>query len=91
MLKEKGMQSMKRRTARSLCAVGLSLALMAGMVPAAMAAEPAETADSIYINGNIYTVDDDFTTATAMAVKGTASSTWATRRGRRPIWAPAPK
>ena len=70
MLKEKGMQSMKRRTARSLCAVGLSLALMAGMVPAAMAAEPAETADSIYINGNIYTVDDDFTTATAMAVKG---------------------
>ncbi|WP_291258027.1 amidohydrolase family protein [Flavonifractor sp.] len=61
---------MKRRTARSLCAVGLSLALMAGMVPAAMAAEPAETADSIYINGNIYTVDDDFTTATAMAVKG---------------------
>ncbi len=70
MPKEKGMQSMKRRTARSLCAVGLSLALMAGMVPAAMAAEPAETADSIYINGNIYTVDDDFTTATAMAVKG---------------------
>ena len=70
MLKEKGMQSMKRRTARSLCAVGLSLALMAGMVPAAMAAEPAETADSIYINGNIYTVDDDFTTAAAMAVKG---------------------
>ena len=32
--------------------------------------ESAETADSIYINGNIYTVDDDFTTATAMAVKG---------------------
>ena len=42
--------------------------MLAGMVPA-LAAGPAETADSIYINGNIYTVDESFSTATAMAVK----------------------
>lgn len=35
-----------------------------------MAAGPAEVADSLYINGNIYTVDEDFSTATTMAVKG---------------------
>ena len=60
---------MKRRTARALCAAGLSLSLLAGLVPA-MAAGPAEVADSLYINGNIYTVDEDFSTATTMAVKG---------------------
>lgn len=53
---------------RKLCAAGLSLSMLAGMVPA-LAAGPAETADSIYINGNIYTVDESFSTATAMAVK----------------------
>ena len=52
-----------------LCAAGLSLSLLAGLVPA-MAAGPAEVADSLYINGNIYTVDEDFSTATTMAVKG---------------------
>lgn len=35
-----------------------------------MAAGPAEVADSLYINGNIYTVNEDFSTATTMAVKG---------------------
>ena len=59
----------KGKTIRKLLAAGLTVSLLAGTVPA-LAAEPAETADSIYINGNIYTVDDDFTTATAMAVKG---------------------
>ena len=46
---------------RKLCAAGLSLSMLAGMVPA-LAAGPAETADSIYINGNIYTVDESFST-----------------------------
>lgn len=69
LVKWKGMERMKRRTARALCAAGLSLSLLAGLVPA-MAAGPAEVADSLYINGNIYTVDEDFSTATTMAVKG---------------------
>ncbi|MFR3923474.1 MAG: hypothetical protein ACLTYN_17465 [Dysosmobacter welbionis] len=43
-------------------------------------AGPAEVADSLCINGNIYTVDEDFSTATTMAVKGTASCMWATSR-----------
>ncbi|UQT49934.1 hypothetical protein M5E87_10135 [Flavonifractor plautii] len=51
-----------------------------------MAAGPAEVADSLYINGNIYTVDEDFSTATTMAVKGTASCMWATKPVRRPMW-----
>ena len=69
LVKWKGMERMKRRTARALCAAGLSLSLLAGLVPA-MAAGPAEVADSLYINGNIYTVNEDFSTATTMAVKG---------------------
>ena len=69
LVKWKGMEQMKRRTARALCAAGLSLSLLAGLVPA-MAAGPAEVADSLYINGNIYTVNEDFSTATTMAVKG---------------------
>ena len=68
LVKWKGMERMKRRTARALCAAGLSLSLLAGLVPA-MAAGPAEVADSLYINGNIYTVNEDFSTATTMAVK----------------------
>ena len=67
LVKWKGMERMKRRTARALCAAGLSLSLLAGLVPA-MAAGPAEVADSLYINGNIYTVNEDFSTATTMAV-----------------------
>lgn len=59
---------MNGKNLRKLCAAGLSLSMLAGMVPA-LAAGPAETADSIYINGNIYTVDESFSTATAMAVK----------------------
>ncbi|MGN8897787.1 amidohydrolase family protein [Flavonifractor sp. HCP28S3_F3] len=59
---------MKGNTLRKLCAVGLSLSILAGMVPA-LAAGSGEVADSVYINGNIYTVDEDFSTATAMAVK----------------------
>ena len=60
---------MKGKTIRKLLAVGLTVSLLAG-TGSALAAEPAETADSIYVNGNIYTVDEDFSTATAMAVKG---------------------
>ena len=59
---------MKGNTLRKLCAAGLSLSILAGMVPA-LAAGSGEVADSVYINGNIYTVDEDFSTATAMAVK----------------------
>lgn len=60
---------MKRKTMRSLCAAGLTLTMLAGMAPA-MAAGAGEKADSLYINGTIYTVDESFSTATAMAVKG---------------------
>lgn len=59
---------MKRGIAHRLCAIGLGLSLLSGMVPA-IAAAPAETADSLYINGNIYTVDEDFSTVSVMAVK----------------------
>lgn len=42
----------------------------AGRLGAGHGRRPAEVADSLYINGNIYTVDEDFSTATTMAVKG---------------------
>lgn len=60
---------MKRRTAHALCAAGLS-PVTAGRLGAGHGRRPAEVADSLYINGNIYTVDEDFSTATTMAVKG---------------------
>lgn len=67
-------------SARPVAQRGLSLSLLAGLVPA-MAAGPAEVADSLYINGNIYTVDEDFSTATTMAVKGDRTCMWATKPG----------
>ena len=36
------------------------------LATAVMAQEPADT---VYINGNIYTVDEDFSTASAFAIK----------------------
>ena len=57
---------MTRVIAKAL-ALTLTLSMLLGLAPA-MAA--AETADSVYRNGNIYTVDEAFSTATALAVKG---------------------
>ena len=44
------------------------LAVSLLMVPAAVATDGE--ADTVYLNGNIYTVDDTFSTASAMAIKG---------------------
>lgn len=46
------------------------LSALAVLLPAVPALAADETADSVYLNGNIYTVDQAFSTATAMAVKG---------------------
>lgn len=43
--------------------------MLATLVPTALAA-PKTEADSVYVNGNIYTVDAKFSTASALAVKG---------------------
>lgn len=43
--------------------------IMLSSATVVVAAE-TETADSVYLNGKIYTVDDAFSTATALAVKG---------------------
>ena len=48
-------------------AIVLALTMLAGMVPAFAA---GETAESVYVNGNIYTMDDDNPHATAMAIRG---------------------
>ncbi len=58
---------MKRNTIGRLVAATLTVAMLAGMTPA-FAAGP-ESADSVYRNANIYTVDDANPHATALAVK----------------------
>jgi len=58
---------MIRKKLGRLMAMALALGMMLGMVPAFAA---GETADSVYLNGNIYTMDDDNPHATAMAIKG---------------------
>ncbi len=58
---------MSRKHFRVFTASLLTLIMLFSMVPA-MAAE--EAADSVYRNGNIYTVDEAFSTATALAIKG---------------------
>lgn len=50
-----------------LFALVLAVSLM--IIPAGMVGA-AEEADTVYLNGNIYTVDDAFSTASAMAIKG---------------------
>ncbi|MCI9473668.1 MAG: amidohydrolase family protein [Flavonifractor sp.] len=48
----------------------LALVMLVSLFPTlALAAEPV-VADSVYRNGNIYTVDEAFSTATALAIKG---------------------
>ena len=59
--------SRKKRMFRVLAAV-LTLTMLLTIFPASAAS--AETADSVYRNGNIYTVDEDFSTASAIAIKG---------------------
>lgn len=46
----------------------LALTLIFSMIPVAAATTPV--ADSVYRNGNIYTVDEAFSTATALAIQG---------------------
>ena len=60
---------------------GLRLPLVLAMVLAAAAAmtDPRE-ADRVYVNGNIYTVDAAFSTASALAVMENGSFTRAFRR-----------
>lgn len=54
---------------KRLVAVFTSAALLLSLfAPAVFAAEQVE-ADIVYLNGNIYTVDEDFTVASAMAIK----------------------
>ena len=43
--------------------------LLVSFMPATAAAVDAQEADKVYVNGNIYTVDLDFSTASAIAVK----------------------
>ncbi len=53
-----------------LTAMLLALVMLVSLLPTlALAAEPV-VADSVYRNGNIYTVDEAFSTATALAIKG---------------------
>ena len=57
-----------RRNFRKVLAAILTLCIVFSFGPV-LAATP-EAADSVYRNGNIYTVDKAFSTATALAVKG---------------------
>ena len=60
---------MRKRFGR-LTAMLLALVMLVSLFPTlALAAEPV-VADSVYRNGNIYTVDEAFSTATALAIKG---------------------
>ena len=59
---------MLHRRFRKILTTFLALTMLLSLFPAASAA--AEPADSVYRNGNIYMVDEDFSTATAIAIKG---------------------
>jgi len=50
-------------------AIILLVAMLITLFPAGAFAETME-AETVYINGNIYTVDEDFSTAQAIAIKG---------------------
>jgi len=47
----------------------LSILMLLGLIQVQGVGSGAQDADKVYINGNIYTVDDEFSTATALAVK----------------------
>lgn len=46
------------------------LTFLLGVVPIPALAAGVEKADAVYLNGNIYTVDKNFSKATALAIKG---------------------
>ena len=58
----------RRRTILRVLAAVLTLTMLLTVFPASAAG--TEAADSVYRNGNIYTVDEDFTVASALAIKG---------------------
>lgn len=58
---------MMRKTTARILALVLALTLVLGIAPALAA---GQTADSVYRNGNIYTMDDANPRTTAMAVRG---------------------
>lgn len=57
------------RTSRTSIAVLSALALFFSLVAPVLAAAPEGPADAVYVNGNIYTVDKDFSKASILAVK----------------------
>lgn len=59
-----------RRKTKLILTVALTVVLLFSMIPAFAFADAAAKADSVYLNGNIYTVDKKFSKATAMVVKG---------------------
>ena len=54
---------------RRLSCILFIFALLVPFLPAPAAVSDAEEADRVYFNGNIYTVDAEFSTASAIAVK----------------------
>lgn len=59
---------MSRKRFGRILAMLLTLTMLLSMLPAMAAGTQA--ADSVYRNGNIYTVDEDFSKATALAIQG---------------------
>ncbi len=60
---------MIRKTKKKLVWL-VMLLFMLGVFPLSALAGYADKADSVYLNGNIYTVDKDFSKASALVVKG---------------------
>lgn len=60
---------MKNRNFKKMFAWIIVLIFLLGTFPATTFAA-SEVADSIYLNGNIYTMDEDQPNASAIAVKG---------------------
>ena len=54
---------------RRLSSVLFIFVLLVPFLPAPAAVSDAQEADRVYVNGNIYTVDEEFSTASAIAVK----------------------
>jgi predicted amidohydrolase YtcJ len=55
---------------KRIVAILFSLLLAASLVPAPAVVGAAEEADTVYLNGQILTADQDFTVAQAMAIEG---------------------
>ena len=59
---------MSRKRFGRILAMLLTLTMLLSMLPAMAAGTQA--ADSVYRNGKIYTVDEEFSIATALAIQG---------------------